>query len=156
MPKIVRCNRRIFKGVAMASEVKAVFRREMNAAKAAEKQGDLAVAKYHLERAHILGQRWYSAHMESHYHMLHIALRESNWQEVRGQILRLVGAGPFHLAGWVPIGNTGGADVSPVLEMSIPADLLPYFEGYSLRKGLIIRAVAVALACVAYLIFRMR
>lgn len=137
----------------MVSEVKAAFRQEMAIAKAAEKRGDIALAKIHLERAHILGQRWYLAHIYSHYHMLRMALNESDWTEARGQIVRLIGAGPFHLVGWLPIGNTGGADVLPTAPMSIPSDLLPYFEGYSLRNGLVTRSLILTSIIVAYLLF---
>ena len=105
----------------MAFNVKAAFRRELDYAQSAESKGDFAVAKAHLERAHILGQRWYISHMESHYRMFRLALKQSDTKEVRGQIVRMIGAGPFHLAGWIPVGNTGGADVSPTLPMPIPA-----------------------------------
>lgn len=134
----------------MALDVKAAFRREMAAAKAAETGGDLALAKSHLERAHILGQRWFLAHMESHFHMLRIAMKESDSKEVRGQIVRLIGAAPFHLVGWLPVGNTGGANISPTLPMPIPLDLQPYFAGYSLRKGMVARGVVIGFIVLAY------
>lgn len=128
----------------MKSKIKTAFIREMEYARAAEANGDIANAKRHLERAHILGQRWYISHMKTHFQMLRLALRQSDAKETRGQIARLIGAGPFHLAGWVPIGNTGGADVSATLPMPIPSDLQSYFEGHSLRNGLIIRGTLLA------------
>lgn len=134
----------------MALNVKAAFRREMECALAAERNGEFALAKTHLERAHILGQRRYLTHMESHFYMFRLALKQSDAKEVRGQIVRLIGAGPFHLAGWVPVGNTGGADVSPTLPMAIPADIQPYFEGYSLKKGLVVRGVLIAIIAAVY------
>lgn len=137
----------------MALDVKAAFHREMEAARAAEKGGDLALAKSHLERAHILGQRWFLAHMESHFHMLRIAMKESDSKEVRGQIVRLIGAAPFHLVGWLPVGNTGGANISPTLPMPIPSDLQPYFAGYSLRKGMVARGVLIGFIVLAYYLF---
>lgn len=136
------------------SGVKAAFAKEMAQARSAEAQGDMDLAKRHLERAHILGQRWYTAHVSTHFHMLRLALKQSDAKEARGQFVRMIGAAPFHLAGWVPVGNTGGADVSPTLPMSIPADFQPYFEGYSLRNGLIIRGALLALLVAAYLLFR--
>lgn len=136
----------------MKSNVKAAFIREMDYARAAEATGDIALAKHHLQRAHILGQRWYITHMKTHFHMLRLALKVSDAKEARGQIARLVGAGPFHIAGWVPIGNTGGADVSPTLPMPMPSDLQSYFEGDSLRKGLIIRGTIVAALVATYLL----
>lgn len=137
----------------MNVKVKAVFLKEMADARSAEVTGDVALAKYHLERAHILGQRWYLTHMKTHFHMLRIALKQSDTKEARGQIIRLIGAGPFHIAGWVPVGNTGGADVSPTLPMPMPSDLQPYLEGFSLRTGLIIRGVLLAALVAGYLLF---
>lgn len=141
------------RGFAMATEVKAAFRKEMGLAKSAIRNGALADAKFHLERAHILGQRWYAAHVISHYHMLRVAMIESDWREARGQIIRLIGAGPFHLVGWLPVGNTGGADVSPTLPMPIPPDLRPYFEGYSLRNGFLIRGLVFAPIALVSILF---
>lgn len=137
----------------MNLKVKAAFTEEMAHARLAEAMGDVALAKHHLERAHILGQRWYLAHMKTHFHMLRLALKQSDTKEARGQITRLIGAGPFHIAGWVPIGNTGGADVSPTLPMPMPADLQHYFDGDSLRKGLIMRGALLAALAAIYLLF---
>jgi hypothetical protein len=137
----------------MKSGVKAAFAKEMDDARSAEATGNIALAKHHLERAHILGQRWYAAHVKTHYHMLRLALKQSDVKEARGQFVRLIGAGPFHLAGWVPVGNTGGADVSPTLPMPIPADLQSYLEGHSLRRGLILRGVLLAGLIVTYVLF---
>lgn len=125
----------------MLPYVRIAFRLEMNLAAAAESAGDYALSKRHLERGHILGQQSYLTHIESHYRMLRLAQKQSDSKEVREQLVRLIGAGPFHLAGWVPIGNTGGGDVSPILPMPIPADIQPYFEGFSLRKGLMLRGL---------------
>lgn len=121
--------------------VKAAFAREMADAGTAEAAGDFRLAKWHLERAHILGQRSYITHVTTHFHMFRLAIRQSDFAEARGQIVRLIGAGPFHIVGWVPLGNTGGADVSPTLPMPIPSDLQPFLARHSLRRGLIVRGV---------------
>lgn len=138
----------------MKSAVKAAFASEMASARSAEAAGDLALAARHLERAHILGQRWYVTHVRTHYHMLRLALKRSDAKEARGQLVRLIGAGPFHLAGWVPVGNTGGADVSATRPMPIPADLQAHLEGHSLRNGLILRGFLLAAIVAAYLLYR--
>ena len=138
----------------MKSVVKTAFASEMAAARSAETAGDLALAKHHLERAHILGQRWYAAHVKTHFHMLRLALKQSDSKEARGQLFRMIGAGPFHMAGWVPVGNTGGADVSAVRPMPIPSDLQSHLESHSLRNGLIIRGILGAMLLAAYLLFR--
>lgn len=137
----------------MISGVKAAFAKEITDARFAEENGDLALAKRHLERAHILGQRWFPAHVKTHFHMRRLALKMSDAKEARGQLVRLIGAAPFHIAGWVPVGNTGGANVSPTLPMPIPSDLQSYLEGHSLRNGLIIRGIVVALLVAGYLLF---
>lgn len=137
----------------MASNVDMAFRNELDFATAAEAEGDFARAKHHLERAHILGQRRYLSHMKSHYRMLRLAIQQSDAKEIRGQLTRLVGAGPFHLVGWVPLGNTGGADVSPTLPMPLPDDIQTYFTGNTLRRGLMIRAALIVAVGAAYLLF---
>lgn len=136
----------------MKPALKTAFANEMAAAQAAENAGDMALAKHHLERAHILGQRRYWTHVQTHFHMWRLARKQADRKEARGQLVRLIGAGPFHLAGWVPIGNTGGADVSAVQPMPIPTDLRPYLAGHSLRNGLILRAILVALLAAVYLV----
>lgn len=136
----------------MKPALKTAFKNEMAASRVAEAAGDMARAKHHLERAHILGQRVYWSHIQTHFHMWRLARRQADRKEARGQLVRLIGAGPFHLAGWVPIGNTGGADVSATRPMPIPADLQPYLAGHSLRNGLILRGVLTALLAATYLV----
>jgi hypothetical protein len=138
----------------MKSALKAAFASEMASAASAEAMGDFALATHHLERAHILGQRRYVTHVQTHYRMLRLALKQADAKEARGQLVRLIGAGPFHMAGWVPVGNTGGADVSPTLPMPIPSDLQAYLEGHSLRNGLILRGIFLAALVAAYLFYR--
>ena len=55
--------------------------------------------------------------------MFRVGLRSRDFREVRGQVLRMVAALLFSRI-WVPEGNTGGANVSPLKPMPIPADLL--------------------------------
>jgi hypothetical protein len=43
--------------------------------------------------------------------------------EVIGQLVRLLVAGPGSMTRRYPLGNTGGADVSAVTPMPIPADI---------------------------------
>jgi hypothetical protein len=44
-------------------------------------------------------------------------------KEIAGQILRIVGAATKTALGLVPIGNTGGANVSPLKPMAVAGDL---------------------------------
>lgn len=55
--------------------------------------------------------------------MLRWAVRRRRWREVAGQLLRLLGAATATAFGLVPVGNTGGANVSAFKRMPIPPDL---------------------------------
>ena len=76
-----------------------------------------------LERAHILGQSSTFEHVRVHYHMLAWGVRNRNYFEILGQILRLIGAAVLTPLGLIPIGNTGGSNVSSFKSMPIPSDL---------------------------------
>lgn len=101
---------------------------EADLAKAAFAAGHLAEAFGRLERAHILGQPWAGAHSWTHWMMLRIGLRRGDGREVRGQILRLAGGGILSLLGWLPVGNTGGADVPPKKPIDLPSDLARFCD----------------------------
>ncbi len=77
----------------------------------------------HLERAHILGQPYPYQHSEVHWLMLKFGFKVKDWREIRGQFLRLLVGGVKSFVGKVPVGNTGGANVPPLLPMEIPEDL---------------------------------
>lgn len=126
------------------------FLGEIGAAREALARGDRDAAFARLERAHILGQLRFADHVVVHLWMLRVAVARRDPREMRGQVLRLVATVPGHLFGWLPIGNTGGANVSALRPMPIPADLQPYFRGFSLgrqilRQWLIIGALALAI-----------
>ena len=74
---------------------------------------------HHLERAHILAQPWAWDHIRIHAAMLHVALRRRDGIEVRGQLVRLVVAGPGSLVSRYPVGNTGRARVAALAPMPI-------------------------------------
>ena len=83
----------------------------------------------HLERAHVLSQPLPGAHVRTHVAMLGYGIRHRSGREVFGQVTRLLVAGPGSAAGRYPLGNTGGADVSAVEPMPIPADLQAVLDG---------------------------
>lgn len=83
---------------------------------------DFDAAFSHLERAHILSQRFTFAHAGVHLRMLHLGWKRRDAREVLGQSTRIVAALAFSRL-WVPTGNTGGANVSPLRPMPLPADL---------------------------------
>lgn len=78
---------------------------------------------HHLERAHVLGQASTREHVRVHWRMFRWALRERDAREATGQLLRIVGAATKTAIGFVPHGNTGGANVSPFRRMPIAPDL---------------------------------
>ena len=96
---------------------------ELEAAGAQEAFGDSRASFRHLERAHVLGQASTAQHVRVHVQMFLWALRHRVFREARGQVLRIVGAATKTALGWVPTGNTGGANVSPFKPMPIPDDL---------------------------------
>lgn len=105
--------------------LKEAFTAEMAAAATAMADNDLNEAFRCYERAHILGQRHTWAHIKSHVGMLRVGVRRRDGREVRGQVLRIVAASIFSRI-WIPVGNTGGANVSATKPMPIPEDLMRY------------------------------
>lgn len=109
----------------MTPQLQAAFDNEMALARRHYRAGDFSTCFGHLERAHILGQRYYFPHLSSHYWMFKTGIRSRDLREVAGQILRMA-ASVGSLVGVLPIGNTGRASVSAFKPMPIPADLRPY------------------------------
>ena len=54
--------------------------------------------------------------------MLGIAWQRRDLREIPGQLTRIVAAALFSRL-WVPVGNTGGANVSAMRPMPVPPDL---------------------------------
>lgn len=98
------------------------FEKEMAQATRESKDGNLCQAFARLERAHILGQRATRLHVRAHIGMLRIGWRRGDLREVVGQVMRIVAAATKSRI-WVPLGNTGGANVSPFRPMPVPSDL---------------------------------
>ena len=101
---------------------------ELQAAYVAQRHGKAREAFKHLERAHVLGQAATLLHVRAHAAMLAWAWRERQVREALGQLLRLIGAATKTALGWVPHGNTGGANVSPFRPMPVPRDLAAHIE----------------------------
>ena len=98
------------------------FESEMAHAARQETWGDLGQAFARLERAHILGQRTTWPHVRAHIGMLRIGWRRRDLREIVGQVMRIAAAATKSRI-WVPLGNTGGANVSPFRPMPVPPDL---------------------------------
>ena len=105
----------------MHSELRQAYEREVKAATEAYGDDKLDKAFFHLERAHILGQSFTLAHARAHWWMLKVGWKRRDSIEVRGQVVRIIGALLFSRI-WVPLGNTGGASVHPFRSMPIPEE----------------------------------
>ncbi|PCI60634.1 MAG: hypothetical protein COB37_09380 [Kordiimonadales bacterium] len=117
----------------MDKALKSAFNAEMDSAINLFRSQHFKECFAHLERAHILGQRSYLHHLQSHWWMLKVGIKINDQREVFGQFLRLLGSAGS-LFGIIPIGNTGGANVSPTKSMEIPTDLARYFTKDRRRK----------------------
>jgi hypothetical protein len=106
----------------MKGALRAAFEAELNAASAATACGDAEDAFRHLERAHILSQRHTRQHVRVHWLMLRLGASGRDWREVLGQLSRIIAAAVFSRI-WVPVGNTGRANVSAMKPMPVPDDL---------------------------------
>tara|TARA_Y100001933_G_C18617437_1_gene404830 strand:+ start:190 stop:546 length:357 start_codon:yes stop_codon:yes gene_type:complete len=84
-------------------------------------------AFYRLERVHILSQPYVIAHTRSHWWMFKVGYHRGDAKEMLGQTFRIVASLVVSRI-WVPLGNTGGANVSPVRPMPVPEDLEPYLQ----------------------------
>ena len=106
-----------------AYRIRSSVRLELRAASRADADGQAENAFRHLERAHVLGQAATVEHVRVHWHMLRWAIRHRKPAEAAGQVWRLIGAALITGLGWLPHGNTGGANVSGFRRMPIPPDL---------------------------------
>jgi arylesterase/paraoxonase len=125
----------------MKAAIKTAFGQEMSLARDAYERDQLDEAFRLLERAHILGQRYFTTHFITHWWMLKVGIRKTDWREIRGQILRIIAVIPGYLFGWVPKGNTGGADVSALKPMPIPDDLATPLKGYNVWTDVLLRVL---------------
>ena len=110
------------------SQLRAAWRRELDASRAARVRGDRELAWAHLERAHIVSQPLALRHVATHGLMLAHGIRQRDRSEISGQLFRIVAAAPGSLSRRYPVGNTGGADVDPFAPMPIPDDLADLLE----------------------------
>lgn len=114
-------------GCNMNVALRHAYEAELNAAKATTANGNIEVAFHHLERAHILSQCHTLKHVYVHWRMLRLGASTGAWREVVGQFTRIVAAALFSRI-WVPIGNTGRANVSAMKPMPVPDDLRTLLE----------------------------
>jgi len=92
---------------------------EIDKASKAESSGNAFLAFTHLENAHVLGQASTYWHVKVHYLMMLWGIKHRDVREIMGQIIRVIGAALLTAIKGVPVGNTGGSNVSPVKPMPI-------------------------------------
>ncbi len=110
-------------------DLRALVEDELVSYRQARAGGDVAAAWAALERAHILGQMDWWQHARVHFLMLGLGLATGNWQEIRGQLFRLVLAVPGSITGKAPLGNSGRSNISAFLPQPIAPDLAAKLNG---------------------------
>jgi hypothetical protein len=112
---------------SLPSSLQPYYQEELKAYQLECLQGNLERAWQHLERAHIIGQRYPYAHTYVHWKMLQFGIRIKSGKEVLGQIPRLIFGGVKSFVGKVPVGNPGGANVPPLKPFPIEDELRDIF-----------------------------
>lgn len=96
----------------MHPELKRAYRAEMMAARRSYRRREDGNAMRHLEIARVMGQQYVAPHVATHYWMLKIGLRRRSPLQAWGQLLRIVLGAIGSAVGTVPVGNTGGTNIS--------------------------------------------
>lgn len=91
-------------------------------------QKNLTEAWYQLERAHVIGQAYPYQHSLVHWKMLVFGCKIKSVKEILGQIPRLLVGGVKSFVGTIPVGNTGGANVPPMVSMPIQQEIKEIFK----------------------------
>lgn len=135
----------------MTPELRSAFQDRVSAARTHFQINNFDAAFSELETAHILGQQYLLPHITVHLWMLRVGIARSDRREVVGQITRLVATLPAFIFGWVPLGNTGGANVSAFKPMPVPQTLNNLIPSRNRLKGISLR---IAIAATAVLVWR--
>ena len=118
---------------SIPKKLKPYFQRELESYQSEISKGNLTVAWNHLERAHIIGQKYPYAHSFVHWKMLQFGVKIKSGREVIGQIPRLLVGGVKSFVGTIPVGNPGGANVSPIKPFPVEAEIQEIFERAGVR-----------------------
>jgi len=109
-------------------KLKPYYKKELVNYQIAYENGNLIQAWNHLEKAHIIGQRYPYCHSYVHWKMLLFGIKIKDRKEVLGQIPRLLFGGVKSFIGKIPVGNPGGANVPALRSFPIDNDLKEIFS----------------------------
>ena len=119
----------------MNTQRRLAFEREIALGRELIADGDLERAFRHLERAHVIGQTFVGAHAKAHWLMYTLEIRRRRVAAAFGQAVRLVLGVIGSAIGVVPIGNTGGTDISMFKRLPIAPELQEIIDDSSSGPG---------------------
>ena len=111
----------------MPKSLKTYYEKELSDYQTEYLNDNVKEAWNHLERAHIIGQKYPYAHSYVHWKMLQFGLKIKSGKEIVGQIPRLIFGGVKSFVGKIPVGNPGGANVPPLTPFPIEKELQDIF-----------------------------
>lgn len=111
----------------MPTSLKPYYKAELDKYRIKYSAGNLKSAWNHLERTHIIGQKYPCAHTFVHWKMLQFGIKIKNRKEIIGQIPRLIFGGVKSFVGKIPVGNPGGANVPPLKSFTIKKEIQDIF-----------------------------
>jgi hypothetical protein len=119
----------------MNTQRRLAFDKEITRGRERIAAGDLVRAFQHLERAHVIGQTFVGAHAKAHWLMLSLEIHRGRVAAAFGQAVRLVLGVIGSAVGVVPIGNTGGTDISMFKRLPIAPELQEIIDDSSTGPG---------------------
>ena len=87
---------------SMPKSLKPYFKAELDKYRTESSIGNIQIAWNHLERAHIIGQKYPYAHTFVHWKMLQFGIKIKSGKEIIGQIPRLIFGGVKSFVGKIP------------------------------------------------------
>ena len=112
---------------SIPKELKPYFYTELEKYRSENISGNIRNVWNHLERTHIIGQKYPYTHILVHWKMLKFGFKIKSGKEVFGQIPRLIFGGVKSFVGKIPIGNPEEANVPPLKSFSIDKELQDIF-----------------------------
>ncbi|PHR71646.1 MAG: hypothetical protein COA67_06425 [Lutibacter sp.] len=113
--------------MTLKKQRKKKFYSQLRKGKKALKNKEVQTSFYHFENAHVLGQSHLFRHTLSHSWMFVWGIKTKSIREIIGQTIRIIASLLFTLI-WVPKGNTGGTNLSPMKSIPIRKEIQKYFS----------------------------